>query len=278
MVESPVDMIRTYREGRGPILMNCAGVADEDLAYMKWGLLNEGNILLLQYMEEMGIDPRETRIEFTFYEPELRGGLVINTKGETNVRGLYAAGDAVGNIKRGVSPAAYVMGWIAGESAAGLAKEQSLSDLKEASSFIEKKRNLYSKIMERETCASWKEALAAVQDVMDYYAGEIRSETLLKAGLAQLGKIRERAIATLTAKTSHELVHCLEAFSLMDVGESSILSALERRESRSAMRETFRRVDYPETKEEMNKMLILRLEDGKPVYQWREPRQILRRP
>ena len=275
-VESPGDMIKAYREGRAPILMNCAGISDEDLAYMRWGLLNEGNILLLQYMEEMGIDPRKSRVEFSFYEPELRGGLVIDTKSETTVSGLFAAGDIVGNIKRGVSPGAYAMGWIAGESAAKEAKRQGLSDLKEASSFVEAKRSFYAEILRREACATWKEALAAVQDVMDYYAGEVRSEPLLKAGLFQLRNIRERATATLTAQNPHELVHCLEAFSLMDVGEAAILSALERKESRSTFRENFRRVDYPEADAEMDKLLILRLEEGQPVFRWREPKGIAR--
>lgn len=274
MVESPGDMIRIYREGKAPILMNCAGISEEDYTYMKWGLMNEGNILLLHQMEEMGIDPRKTRIEFTFYEPELKGGLVINTKAETNVSGLYAAGDAVGNIKRGVSPGAYSLGWIAGESAAKFAKQQSRINIKEASSFIDQKRSFYSKLIQRGTGASWKEALAAVQDIMDYYAGEILSETLLKAGLEQLHKIREMSIETLNAKNPHELIRCLEIFNLIDIGEASILSALERKESRSGMREVFIRVDYPKTNEEMNKLLILKMKEGKPVFTWREPRII----
>lgn len=275
MVESPADMLRTYHEGKGPILMNCMGIAEEDLTYMKWGLLNEGNILLLQYMEEMGINPQKTKIEFTFYEPEVRGGLVINTKGETNLEGLYAAGDIVGNIKRGVSPGAYAMGWIAGESAAKKAKKEKLSDLKRVISFIEDKRDFYSEILWRESGATWKEGLAAIQDVMNYYAGDVRSETLLKAGLFQLRRIRERAFVSLVAKNPHELIHCLEVLNLMDIGEATILASLERKESRTTFRETFKRLDYPKANDEMNKLLILKLDNGIPVFKWREPKRIV---
>ena len=60
----------------------------------------------------------------------------------------------------------------------------------------------------------------------------------------------------------------------MDVGEASMLSALERKESRNTLRENFIRVDYPEENKDMDKMLILSLIDGKPVFQWRDPRPI----
>ncbi|MEI9475766.1 MAG: FAD-dependent oxidoreductase, partial [Deltaproteobacteria bacterium] len=36
-VESPGDMIRAYRDGRAPVLMNCSGVSDEEFSYMRWG-------------------------------------------------------------------------------------------------------------------------------------------------------------------------------------------------------------------------------------------------
>ena len=276
-VESPADMIRAHREGRAPIFMDCTGISEEDLAYMEWGLSNEGNVVLLQHMKEMGIDPRKDRVEFTFYEPEVRGGLVINTRGETNVSRLFAAGDTVGNIKRGVSPGAFAIGWIAAESAAGHTTGQEFSDMKAASSSIEAKRSLYQEILEREEGATWKEASAASQDVMDYYAGEIRYETLLQAGLEHLRKVRERALGTLMAKNPHELMRCLEALNLMDVGEAIILCALERKESRLTRWETFVRVDYPEENEAMNKLLVLKLENGRPVFHLREPRHILSR-
>jgi hypothetical protein len=50
--------------------------------------------------------------------------------------------------------------------------------------------------------------------------------------------------------------------------------ALERKESRKTLRDNFIRVDYPEENEEMNKMLVLRLIDGKHAFQWRDPRPI----
>ncbi len=273
-VESPADMIKAYKEGRAPILMNCSSISEEDLAYMEWGLSNEGNTALLDHMKEMGIDPRKDKVEFTFYELGVRGGLVINPKGETNISGLFAAGDIVGNVKRGVSPGAFVIGWISGESAATFATGHDSEDIKVVWSFIEEKRTTYQEIINRAYGANWKEALVACQDLINHYAGNVRYETLLQQGLANLRKIRKRALGTLAARNPHELMHCIEALNIMDIGEAVILCALERKESRVTKRETFARVDYPEVNDEMNKFLIMKLENGRPVFNWREPRRM----
>jgi len=274
-VESPGDMFRAYQDGRGPVLMNCADTPDEDMSYMNWALMNEGNITLLKYLKERGINPKEYRIEFAFYEPEVKAGIQIDTKAHTNVTGLFAAGDTIGNIKRGVSPGAYTIGWIAGENAANHAAVNQLSDQSSVSSFVKENRALMNDILERKEGASWKEALVACQDTMDWYGGVVRYETLLKAGIAHMQKIREEALNSLKAQNLHELMHCLSALNLMDVGEASMLCALERRESRRTLRETFIRVDYPDENERMNRFLVLRQEQGRPMFSWRKPRDIL---
>lgn len=273
-VESPGDMRGAYEEGRGPVLMNCSETPDEDIAYMKWALMNEGNITTLRYLEEKGIDLKKYRIEFSVYEPELRAGIIIDTKAATSLPGLFAAGDTLGNIKRGVSPCAFAMGWIAGESAADHAKGENFGELKGVGAFIDEKRALFNTFLDRETGASWKEATAACQDTMNWYGGTIRYASLLRAGLAHMQRIRRDSTESLKAKNLHELMHCISALNLMDVGESSMVSALERKESRKTLRENFIRVDYPEENGEMDKMLILSLIDGKPVFQWRDPRPI----
>ncbi|UCG12533.1 MAG: FAD-binding protein [Deltaproteobacteria bacterium] len=273
-VESPGDMRRIYEEGRGPVLMNCSETPDEDMDYMKWALMNEGNVALLRYLEERKMDPKKYRVEFSVYEPELRAGIMIDTKGASSLPGLFAAGDTIGNIKRGVSPGAFAMGWLAGESAADHAKDESFGELKNVRDAIGEKRALFDTFLTRETGASWREALVACQDTMKGYGGSVRYASLLRAGLAQMQRVRRNAMDSLKAKDLHELMHCISALNLMHVGESSMLCALERKESRKTLRENFIRVDYPEENREMDKMLILSLIDGKPFFQWRDPRPV----
>lgn len=273
-VESPSDMIKAYREGRGPIYMNCSGITDDAFEYMKWGLTNEGNAITLAYMQNAGIDPRKDRIEFMSYEARLDGGLVIGTRGETNIKGLYAAGDVVGNLRRGVSSAAFAIGWQAGEAAAEYVRSSQAFSMAKTPSLAEEKIEFYSSILARGEGDEWKDLTLAVQNVMGYYAGEYRYESLLKAGLLQLSKIRDRAIRTLTAESPHDLMRCVEGLSLIDIGEVVIRSILLRKESRLSRRGSLMRVDYPETNKELNKLLIVRMENGEQKHYWRDPRPV----
>ncbi len=272
-VESPMDMANAYHQGRAPIFINCTGNSKEDLEYTKWGLSNEGNTVLLQHMKDTGIDPAVDRVEFTFYEPEVRGGLVVNAKGETSLSGLFSAGDTMGNIKRGVSPAAFAIGWIAGENAAKYADLYEQNNPEEFKYFAEDRRRFFQQILNREDGAAWNEASAASQDIMSFYAGEIRYESLLNMGLARLRKVRESALKTLKAENLHDLMRCLEALNLIDVSEAIILSARERKESRLTKWETFARIDYTKENPDMNRFLILRSDGGRPSFSWREPKR-----
>lgn len=275
-VESPQDMMAAYREGRAPLFMNCVGISDEDWAYMNWGLSNEGNLVLLQHMKESGVDPRKERVEFTFYEPEVTGGIVAGPRGETNLPGLLAAGgEVIGNIKRAVSAGAFALGWLAGEAAGGYARDRDFADDERgAQDLVDSRRGLWSSVLERKDGPSWQEVTSACQDLMAYYAGEMRYESLLKAGLERMKRLREEALRTMRAANQHELMRCQEALNLMDVGEAVILTATERKESRHSRWDAFARVDYPQEGKGMDRLLTVRREEGNPVFLWREPRRI----
>ena len=78
----------------------------------------EGLTALLDYMDKEGIDPGRHAVEFGQYEANLcTNGIEIDINGESNIRGLFAAGDMMGNISGDIGAAA-VYGWIAGHHAA----------------------------------------------------------------------------------------------------------------------------------------------------------------
>jgi succinate dehydrogenase/fumarate reductase flavoprotein subunit len=122
--------------------------------------------------------------------------------------------------------------------------------------------------MNRDNGAGWKEANLALQQIMQDYAGvEVRSETLLKAGLKYLRDLREKAKESLMVENAHELMRALETFDLMDCGEVIILAALERKETRGM----HRRSDYPFTNPLLqDKFLSIQRRNGKTVTGWRE--------
>ena len=258
-----------FKSGQGPVYIDCTTTAKEDIEYMLWGLVEEGNTAMLDYMSTEGIDVRKHRIEFRQYEPFLIGsrGIEINIHGETNVSGLFAAGDEVGNFRADISGAA-TYGWIAGKSAAERAKRISRFQNAEHDRLVKNRIEFYSELMEREAGPSWKEANLTLQQIMGDYAGvEVRSETLLKAGLKYLKDLKEKVYNTLKAENSHTFMRSLETLDLMDCGEVIFLTALERKESRGM----HRRSDFPFTNPLLqDKFLCIWQEKDQVNMVWRD--------
>jgi succinate dehydrogenase/fumarate reductase flavoprotein subunit len=259
-----------HASGRGPVYMDCTGTSEEDIEYMKWGLEHEGNTGMLEYMAKEGLDFRKQQFEFMQYEPFLVGrGLEIDMNAETSVKGLYAAGDLLGNFRADIAGAA-VFGWIAGKSAAERAKDMNASAPVSEDAFTQDRIKLYRQIMSRTSGPDWKEANLALQQIMGDYAGvQVRSETLLRAGLKYLRDLKRKTLSTLMADNSHTLMRSLEALDLMDCGEIIFLTALERKETRGL----HRRSDFPFTNPLLqNQFLTVWQEKGEVKMAWREQR------
>lgn len=259
------DIFIDYKKtGRGPIYMDCDGLSDEGLAYMLFWLRHEANTPLLNYLEEEEIDIRKNPVEFTTYEYELfpRGGILYNERAEASLPGLFAAGD---EFFGGISGAA-VFGWIAGESAASYVVGCGyVSDTTIATRALEN-RNLFSRLRERQDGPDWQEANTLLQQLMWDYAGPVRSETFLEAGLRGLLRLRQKAYGSMIAGNAHELVRALEVLNLIELGELTFLTARERKETRGK----HNRVDFPFTNPLLEKLLVVKKVDDKPVMEWRE--------
>lgn len=250
------------KSGKGPVYMDCGGISGEDFEYMRYWLGQEGNTALLNYLKEEGIDPRNDPVEFTTYEMTVPGGICSNQKAETSARGLYVAGD---ESFMGISGAA-IFGWIAGENAAKYAKEAKSPNIDKTRVKIEQREGLLDEISSRKIGPSWKEVNIALQQIMYDYAGPVRSESLLTAGLSHLRRLREKAHSTVIARNQHELMHCLEVLNLLDIGELVFITANERKETRG----THIRPDYPFTNPLLDKSLIIKKIDETPVTNWSE--------
>jgi succinate dehydrogenase/fumarate reductase flavoprotein subunit len=248
--------------GKGPVYMDVRGASNEDIKYMLYWLKHEGNQGLLDHLSEAGIDLKKNPVEFRTYEIGIKGGVRFNADGESSLKGLFSAGDEY----HGAMANAVVWGWIAGENAATYAKAADLGDLKGERAKINEKVAMLKTMLGREEGATWKEANVALQQVMSEYAGLVRSESLLEQGLRNLGRLREKVNNTLIARNGHELGRCLEILSLVDVGEMVMLTAKERKETRAK----HNRPDYPFTNPLLDKALIIKKENGKAVFQWKE--------
>lgn len=251
------------RAGKGPVYMDCRGMSDDDYQYMMHWLINEGNGAIVNYMMDEKIDVRRNSVEFMTYELIGGGGIRYNERAETAVKGLYAAGD---EEPGGISVAA-TFGWIAGENAAKYVQKVTTSDTDSLKMAAHEKTSLLDSLCRRDTGASWQEVNIALNQVMQDYAGPIRSGSMLQAGLSHLRRLKEKAHNTMLAQNQHELMHCLEALNLLDLGELIFIASLERKETRG----NFIRSDYPYTNPLMtNKRLICKLQDNKITTEWRK--------
>ncbi len=257
-----------HRSGEGPVYMDCSSTSPQDFDYMMWGLVEEGNTGMLNYMREEDIDVRKQMVEFMQYEPFLVGrGVEIDVHAETTLRGLFAAGDPVGNFRADCAGAA-TFGWIAGKSAADRAKKMKSFQRPEKSPLLDQVFGFYSRILERDSGPDWREANLALQQIMHDYAGvEVRSETLLRAGLKYLGDLKTKVMDTLSADNAHTLMRCLETMDLIDCGETIFLTALERRETRAL----HKRSDFPFTNPLLqDKFLTIDEQLGTARLEWRD--------
>jgi succinate dehydrogenase/fumarate reductase flavoprotein subunit len=252
-----------FKTGQGPVYMDCRGISKEDYEYMMHFMWHEGNAPILDHMKEEGIDLRKHPVEFQTYHIISEGKIGIGEKGETSVPGLFSAGD---ESMGGISCAA-TYGWIAGEHAAAYAREVAFGGDEVGREEVEARKERLQRIQGRGEGPDWREANIALQQLMQDYAGVLRSETLLTAGLQYLRRIREKVDRSLTARNRWELTRCLETLNLLDLGELVLLGADARKETRGL----HRRSDFPLTDPLMDgKEIVVQKKNGKPFVEARK--------
>lgn len=252
-----------FKTGQGPVYMDCRGISKEDYEYMMHWMWHEGNAPILDHMKEEGIDIRKHPVEFQTYHIISEGKIGIGEKGETSLPGLYSAGD---ESMGGISCAA-TYGWIAGENAAEYARDLPFSGDDGVRNEIDAKKERIQNLLSRREGPDWKEANIALQQLMQDYAGVLRSETLLTAGLEYLQRMRRKVDQSMIARNRWELTRCLETLNLLDLGELVFVGANARKETRGL----HRRSDFPLTDPVMDgKEVIIRKKNGKPFVEMRQ--------
>lgn len=259
--------IRENLEGRGPCYLKTSGMdtgKDEELlkAY-----LNMAPSQTLKWLES-GKNPSEQDVEISGTEPYIVGGHTasgywVNTKRETTIRGLYAAGDVSGGC-----PQKYVTGALAeGEIAAldiieKIQGENELSgDLAFAASKIEEYEG---KLMDKPGLFTVQELEEAMQKAMDEYAGGISTyyqfnETNLSLAEEKINQILG-LWEDLTACDMRELMEIYELRERLIVSKSVIAHLLYRKETRwHSFNEN---LDYKETDKAYEKYVNSRLTEG----------------
>lgn len=261
------DMMDRLAKGGGPFYLDFSEADDFERDYIEWSIGNEGRgrQFLRYFRDEEGLDLREHAQEYSGYWPrELSGtaakGLWVDENLETDIRNLFGAGDEVGGLPWQAGPGAITQGWHAGKVAAERAKGQK-ERLPAMGDTVKSRAELCTRILDCKEGFCWKEVEIYVQNLMDFYCGDIRSEKMLLRGLERLEYARS---ASLKAENPHELGRALDVKSIIDNAELVLRSSLERKESR-VVPFGFRRSDFPE-KDDEDWLVFLGIrkgEDGK---------------
>ena len=287
MFSTSAQIINAIRDGvksgkyKLPFYGDFAGMKPEE-ANATWNLmLNEESTtkIMVKTMTEGGFDYKRdqimnyTLIEFQpsqqYRDTTRGGGLMVDWDLKTTLDGLYAAGTTM--FSPGDHSYAAATGRYAGRKAAAYAKGVEAGKVCRDQIDAEKERVLAP--TKRDGGIEWKELHNGLCRVMQYYAGEFRSEELLDLGLEELARIRQYALPRLYAVDPHKLMRSLEDLSMMDYAEIILRAMKERKLTSPALR--IDRLDYPENDPaEENSYLTLRLEDGEvkfkrvPIRYW----------
>ena len=180
-------------------------------------------------------------------------GLVpINDKCESTIKGLYAAGDALGSYMSGgiytqigsSLAGSAVQGAIAGEAAAIYSKEIELKDI--STQKVEAIKAEILAPLKREAGFSPAWVTQTLQGIMiPNFVLYIKKESLLKGALAYIEELRDQNMPLLIASDMHELRLAHETKNMIISAQMKLEASLMRKESRCS----HYRLDYPDMDE-----------------------------
>jgi succinate dehydrogenase/fumarate reductase flavoprotein subunit len=245
---APPDYFALRIQGKGPFFLDLTSGTEEEIEYIKWSISHEGKgcYWLDHLTQQENFDFRRDKLEYLPNTRELSiaqaAGIVVDRNLETELKGMFAAGDEVGGVPFSSSPGAFSMGWHAGDLA-GLRSKKINSFREIRDQQTEALKQACSEMLERKTGFHWTELELAVQNVVDYYCGDERSETYLMRGLERLDQLK--AETPLKAENAHELGRCMEVRSIIENAEMVMRASIERKESRRQP-SRFTRSEYPQ--------------------------------
>jgi fumarate reductase (CoM/CoB) subunit A len=234
------------REGRGTE----NGAVYLDISFIPSKIIEARLPTMLEDFLEIGLDIRNEPMEVTPTAHHMMGGIKINKKTETNLKGLFAAGEVVGCVHGGnrlggnALADTQVFGQIAGNAASIYAK--SVSTPKLDRNIIDQEYSRVIAPLDREKGLDTPNEKSQLQKCMWDKAGIFRNEKDLKDALQFIEKQRERVTTQLmvnnkATRYNTEWVSSLEIYDMLDVCEMLVRSAIMRKESRGA----HFRTDYP---------------------------------
>lgn len=268
-------------EGRGPCYLKTEGISSEMSEDLKKAYLNMAPSQTLKWIES-GKNPSEENVEIEGTEPYIVGGHTasgywVDTKRETTIKGLFAAGDVAGGCPQKYVTGALVEGEIAALEAVRQIKQEQSSIYEfsenDESSLLDKK------VLEAEEFLNFDKPLFSIEDleeamqkIMDTYAGGISRNYAYNEKQLNIADEKIDEVINLTnklrAEDMHELMFVYELKERLTVCKSVIAHLRERKETR--WHSFAENLDYREKSDEYLKYINSKVIDGKLTVLFRD--------
>ncbi len=213
--------------------------------------------MVLQF-ENVGVDIKHGPIEVAPTAHHFMGGLKINTDASSSLDNLFGAGEVCGGVhganRLGGNALAdtQVFGRIAGVSASKAAKE---SELKTNDEMVREEASRIEGLIKKGSVKP-KEFKNRIKNLMWEKVAIVREEKTLNEALGELLEMQKELVnLDVSDKKQYntDLVTALEVINMVEICILTVKSAIIRRESRGA----HFRSDFPETKDEWKKSIII---------------------
>lgn len=258
-------------EGRGPCYLRTEGIDKEKDTDLKKAYLNMAPSQTLKWIEQ-GKDPSEQNVEIEGTEPYIVGGHTasgywVNTKRETTIYGLYAAGDVAGGCPQKYVTGALVEGEIAALDIVEKLKTQTFdtTDAKEEQLLDDKVKEYNHILSDKDSIFTIEQMEEAMQKVMDAYAGGISSHYQFNENCLNLAKEKINNLITLSgqlsAKDYHELMFYYELKERLTICLTLIEHLKARKETR--WHSFAENLDYPQKSDNWKKYVNTKKVHGK---------------
>jgi succinate dehydrogenase/fumarate reductase flavoprotein subunit len=241
--------INEYLLGNGPVYLDCRHLPPEMLDRMAY-TLQVDRYTLPAFYQQKGVDFREELVEISVSELSIRrsgvyfrgSGLAVDTRGETSVEALFAAGDCA-TVSGGIAGAA-VLGHIAGDGAVQRIRAASGALPAIDRRDVDAVRERAARHRSTQARLPWKQFEDDVRRTVTDYVGVRRNDRGLRLALETLQALARRE-PELKADDLHGLMRVHESCNVRMNAEMMTAASLARRETRTGSAHW--RVDYPDT-------------------------------
>lgn len=229
-----------------------------DISHLPDDVIDEKLETMVLQFEDIGVDIKNEPMEVAPTAHHFMGGVKIDENGKSSLNNLFACGEVTGGVhganRLGGNALAdtQVFGKRAGESAA---KEAQNTDFEINEEMIEKKEARIKGLI-KDGSLKPLDVKKQIKTLMWEKVAIIRTEKKLNEALKELMELK-KSLKDLKVRDikqyNEDLQTALEVINMVDIAILVVKSAILRRESRGA----HFREDYPETKEEWQRSIVL---------------------